>query len=322
MRLPHVLAVMLIAGPFAGCLVPENMTELREELGYASVELPDVVVKARATTIEPRVEEPVTFTAVLEGTVPEGTPLSWDFGDGGTAADPEVVHAWKAPGTYDVRVTADVAALGPVEDRLTVTVLDNGAPLPVITVEDRDGLVEGETVVLSASASRDQDGDPLTFTWEIDGGEPLSGERVELPLPAGLHRARLTAHDGFVETVTFETFGVALPLDAPGSLSLLSDTGRVSFSALPGASGLEVTLTHATTLGLDDVDLVLLDASGAELARSATTPSLLAGEATESLTTGALEEGTYTLEARLVRGLGGSYAIEGVLTYSPLPATR
>jgi len=51
-------------------------------------------------------------------------------------------------------------------------------------------------IVLNGSGSTDPDGDPLTFTWTIDGTNIVSGEVVPVCLEVGCHTVELAVSDG------------------------------------------------------------------------------------------------------------------------------
>lgn len=94
----------------------------------------------RVLTLDPRVGEPVRFTS--QAWDPDGLLVSWvwSFGDGGSAAGPDALHEYAAPGPHVVRlaVTDDAGQLataegllevGPSLGPLGVTVSGPGVPL-------------------------------------------------------------------------------------------------------------------------------------------------------------------------------------------------
>ncbi len=324
MRLPPALlaGLLLLLAPLTGCIVPENMSELREELGYASVEIPDVVAKARASTLEPRVNETVSFTATVDGITQEAAEIAWNL-DGAEATGSTVDHVWLTPGVATVELTVTGPDGQVATDAIELTVHDNAPPTPVITVETGEPLLAGEPITLTATDSMDPDGDVLGHTWTIDGTQAGTGPRIEASLTPGLHEVTLTTSDGLNEVTAFRSLAVAQPFSETGSLEMASTERSIGFTVHQGASLLEVTLDHSTRLGFDDVDLVLLDSQGEEVTASRTEPEIGSSQAGEaiSLDGSSLPPGAYTLEAQLVRGTAAQVTIEGVLTYSPLPTT-
>jgi PKD repeat protein len=119
--------------------------------------------------------QPATFRGT--GTDPDGqiVKYQWDFeGDGvwdfespssGTAS-----HTYPAPGTYDsrLRVTDDRGATA--DDVSVVTVKLNQAP--VADAGGDQSVNCGETVQFDGSASRDPDGQKISFAWNFGDGLP------------------------------------------------------------------------------------------------------------------------------------------------------
>jgi large repetitive protein len=127
------------------------------------------------------------------------TRFQWDFGDGAQADGEQVTHAFEAPGVYDVRlsVTDDSGArCGSAGDIAQVWV---NAPPVAVAGADRDGFVGGayDHLLFDASASRDADGEPLDFLWELGDGVTRSGEKVlHAYTEPGEYAVRLGVADG------------------------------------------------------------------------------------------------------------------------------
>lgn len=314
-----LLALVLLTPALSGCIVPENMAALREELGYTSVDLADVVAKARASTLSPRVHEDVTFTAEVEGVSMSNATIEWSIG-GTDAAGPQVTHAFDEPGTVPVNLTVEGPQGSKATDMLTVEVQPNALPEATIAIEDRGNLTGGTPVTLSAAESTDPDGDELAYRWIVDGEEVSTDARFSKAFAPGVHEVELTVDDGIDQVVAFDAFAVALPIEASGTVSAEEPTLAVPFEAASGADALTLTLEHSTNAGLDDVRLDLLDADGEAVASAQTEPEAGASTATETLEVDGsqLTEGAYTVEATLERGVDSTVTIEGVLTYSAL----
>ncbi|MDX1611537.1 MAG: PKD domain-containing protein [Candidatus Thermoplasmatota archaeon] len=323
MRATLLLAFLLLASAGSGCIVPENMTVLREELGYANVELPDAIVKIRAETLHPRVDEPVALTVQVDGVATDGLPIAWTLGDGTTATGQEIDHAWAEPGTYTVNATVTPAEGPRAHDAITITVTENQPPIPTISVESTTPAMAGTPVVLSAAESRDDDGDPLEHTWALDGEPAGIGPRLTHTFDAGVHKIQLTSDDGWEAVTTFHHLAVALPIQREASLDAADAAVEIPFTVEEDAEALTLTLTHTSQAGLEAVRITLVDGEGEPLAQATTDPAPGTSEATTTLQVGgeALEPGSYALEASLERGLDTTVTIEGILTYTSLPGS-
>lgn len=322
MRPTLLLAGLLLLPALTGCIVPENMTVLKEELGYASVDLPDVIVRIQAEDTQPRIDVPVNLTARIDGIEPVATNVTWRLGHGDQAFGPSIQHTWTQPGTVTVNVTVTPPEGPSAYDSVTVDVHDNQAPLPVITVEDRGTLTDGDVAVLSAVKSTDPDGDPLVHTWTVDG-ETADGPRIERQVAAGLHSVELVASDGFTEVAVFDTFAVDMPVAREARLDLQGSTAEVPVEIEDGVASLTATLNHSTTAGIDDVRLSLLDADGETVAQAQSEPAVGSSQATEQLAVDGvdLSPGAYTLKAELVRGTQAEIVLDGLVDYEPAPTS-
>jgi PKD repeat protein len=99
--------------------------------------------------------------------------LHWDFGDGaGVDGGASPVHAWLAPGAYDVTLTARDDDGAEASDAAHVTVVN--AP-PAITLAPVPPAREGQPVPLVATAT-DPGGQTPSLTWDFGDGGTASGE--------------------------------------------------------------------------------------------------------------------------------------------------
>jgi PKD repeat protein len=119
---------------------------------------------------------------------PDGaiTAWRWDFGDGANAEGATASHAYAAPGTYVVKLTAiDDAGSACSSTTDTATVIVNATPV-ADAGGDRDVWIGGanDAILLDGSASRDPDGEALSHTWQIGDGASEIGERVRHTLAA------------------------------------------------------------------------------------------------------------------------------------------
>jgi PKD repeat protein len=123
------------------------------------------------------------------------TRVEWDFGDGTTAAEPEVTHSFQSPGVYEVALTVDDGtALNNSRDQSTLRFHVNRAPR---AEAGPDRVVcPGEPVTFDASTSIDWDGKLVDYQWHFGDGATADGVQVvhafEQP---GLYDVRLAVTD-------------------------------------------------------------------------------------------------------------------------------
>lgn len=105
----------------------------------------------------------------------EPPTYAWDWGDGSAdvVANP-ASHGWATEGTYNVTLTVTDTDGLDTSDTFEVNV-DNAPPV-IDQLEATVGAVEGSPVTFTSLAS-DPAGDPLTYSWEIDG-DVLDGNIV------------------------------------------------------------------------------------------------------------------------------------------------
>jgi len=144
---------------------------------------------------------PIRFDASLS-TDSDGTIVSyaWDFGDGQTDIGISVTHAYAHNGTFTVHlaVTDDLGAIdraeGSIEIGNRVPTIVSASPQAFVVM----GANEVNTFVVVAS---DLDGDPLTYSWIVDG-VPVSGSSSSYAFVAssvGSHVVRVVVSDGYSE---------------------------------------------------------------------------------------------------------------------------
>jgi len=120
------------------------------------------------------------LTVSFNASIPTGSTITWDFGDGNSAQGPAPVHTFYAPGTYQVAVNmqdGNRKASGVI----TVQVRDGGPERAVITL-----LHAGNSVAFSAQDSRVYA--PFTARWTLDGAPITTPPRS---LPDGPHVVRV-----------------------------------------------------------------------------------------------------------------------------------
>lgn len=120
----------------------------------------------------------------------------WDFGDRSSGQGRTVSHQFAAPGLYPVRLRVDdQTGLGNSSDAEQITVRINHPPQAVIRT-DGELFCVGEYVLFDGSLSRDQEGGPLRYTWDIGDGRQVEGANpVRVYDKAGEYPIKLTVHD-------------------------------------------------------------------------------------------------------------------------------
>jgi PKD repeat protein len=151
--------------------------------------------------------EVFTFNAT-ESTDMDGTVVSaeWDFGDDNTSAGWSVLHSYRWPGEYVVRLTVadDDDAVASVSRRVTVL---NRPPVAAFTVNNEE-VWKGRTATLNATSSSDPDGRIAQYEWDF--GDGTEGEVTWSPLvnhvfeTAGIFTVTLTVVDDMGTTATID----------------------------------------------------------------------------------------------------------------------
>lgn len=308
-------SILLLTTALAGCIVPENMQTLREDLGYASHDT-TLIVAIHADTTKPLTHEPVNLTAqILDAPENEDPTLEWSI-NGTQHEGEQIQHAFTTPGNHTVHLAASTPN-ATATDTLTLTVTDHHPPTPIITLHD-EAPTTTEPTTLTASASKDPNGLPLTYAWALDD-EPLgTDETIQVTLDAGVHTIHLTADNGHHDATTSKTLAVDEPYQAQDTLTLTDDLIQ-PITLHEHAQTIRTHLEHETTQGLETVHLALLDEQGDTLHSTQTDPSIGASTATATLTVDAneLPPGTYFLHATLEEGIQAPTSLDGLTAYAP-----
>jgi len=128
---------------------------------------------------------------------PDGRIVSyrWDFGDGATASGKWVIHRYKRPGTYKVKLT--VTDDDGVEGTATKAVFIESHP-PVVRLSGPSQGRVGEELTFSAEGSHDPDGEIVEYRWDFGDGATATGRtashRFEGP---GTYTVTLTVVDDY-----------------------------------------------------------------------------------------------------------------------------
>ena len=220
---------------------------------------------------------------------PDGRVTQWDwtFGDGGTASGQTVSHAYRAPGTYEVRLRViddSGAPLNTDEDLMTVVI----NATPVADAGPDQITAPGQPVTLDAFGSVDPDGNVAGYTWTYPDGTTADGALAERSFDQpGLYRIGLQVDDDFPGGATPDFDEVLVTVNAsPVAVigpDLLVEPGqpvafsgrksydpdgaigeyRWDFDDLPDPIRADATTRTFDTPGAVAVQLTVVDASGA-----------------------------------------------------------
>jgi PKD repeat protein len=180
---------------------PHTVSMLLTEDGETNTITKTVTVNAPpAVTFDwdpdsPLVSQEVDFQSQVSD--PEGNMVTraWDFGDGeiGTGAGPS--HAYAAPGTYTVNVTATDS--NGAEGTATQSIVVRSDPGPTSSFNFAPTVPDvGETVAFTSTAQASQ-GSIVAVNWDFDGDgdfDDFSGPDAEWAFDApGTHNVRMQA---------------------------------------------------------------------------------------------------------------------------------
>lgn len=314
-RVWTLATVAILAMSSAGCI--ENMGDLKEALGVVPPPPPPEVfdapaAKAQAALTTPVVGVPVTFLST--GSADPGNlalSYAWDFGDGASGTGPAVSHAYGEPGEFLARLVVTNSAGLSDSDSVALRVLPaDRAPTVALRIADARGIATDRGMMdaplaFTAMAS-DPEGRPLDIEWAFgDGGSAQGASASHAYAAPGVYDVRVKATDpaGQVATAAARV-AVDASWSEEGSFApAAGDAMDIPFLAAEGAR-IEIALTFPAGFGLHDLDVLVLDAEGEEVARSegAAQPGG-SGETTRELTVErAGSSGEWT--ARVVREAG------------------
>ena len=147
------------------------------------------------------VNEELTFDASRSTTLPENKlTYKWDFGDGQTADGMKVKHAYAKGGNYQVTltVTDDSGTICDIGiDKLkvfvnTAPVADAGKDVLLCKLNPEEPL----EVTFDGSASRDADGNTLSYSWDFGDGQTGEGKVIKHTyLKGGEYTVKLSVND-------------------------------------------------------------------------------------------------------------------------------
>jgi PKD repeat protein len=330
MQMRAALPLLLVAPLVSGCLGVENMGEFKSALGFAPepLDVLEPVARIRASLTLAHVGQEVAFSA-QGSSDPQGLPLrfAWSFGDGAGADGGEAVHAYADPGAYTVLLEARNGADVAGADTLLLTVLDNRPPTatPVAMKDGNavDRVRTGEKVTFDAQAA-DPEGQPVSVRWDFGDGDTALTPRTEHAFArGGRYAVTLSATDPHGLSGTGQ---LALAVDSvvsgAGQLSMLAEApGEHAVDVADGARGARVEVTFDAGLGLHAIEVALLDAGGAEVARKAGSAPLAAQGAASAVLEVPGEAlrghapGTWRIVVERTAGLMVDYELSALVSY-------
>jgi len=181
-----------------------------------------------------------TFVDASEDSDGSIASVSWDFGDSGTAAGSQVLHAFAAPGSYTVGLTVidDDGGSATISKSVTATAA-NVAPAAAFTSTCTS------LVCSFVSTSQDADGTITSTTWNFgDGATAAGAQAAHTFAAAGTYSVTVSVTDdrGAVASTT-RTVSVQAPVEATVHGSFASATTVVSNkSKNPAAHSWNVTV--------------------------------------------------------------------------------
>lgn len=192
-----------------------ELLEIRNTLPVAEISAPFVKKRGNEPTVNE--SEEATFSG-LQSWDDDGDELSyrWDLGDGATATGPEVAHSWASFGIYEIVLWVDDGSQSRNIGMDTFTIYVNS--IPVASVDQGVSAVVREGFTLSANGSYDEDGDPLQYSWDLDGDGVFDTggfETYHSYDEEGTYPVTLRVTDGFAWSDIVTEVIVRLPNDAP-----------------------------------------------------------------------------------------------------------
>ncbi len=216
--------------------------------------------------------------------------FAWDFGDGNSATGLSASHAYVDDGAYWVTFTADDGDGGLTEEAHWVTVTNVAPTVDVPVVAST--VNEGDIVSLSATAT-DPGGDVVSWTWDFGDGTPgSSGNPVSHTwADEGSYTVVATANDG--------------------------DEGLGSNSTTVEVQNVPPSITSLALPDAEEGSPVLLSAVVTDPGADALTVSWDLGDGAtatgSSVTHTYADQGTYTINAEVTDGDGGSDSLGGTV---------
>ena len=135
----------------------------------------------------------------------------WDFGDSNKAKGSKAAHAYKKPGTYQVKLTiADDANVENSQAFDTLKVFVNDRPVANAGKDKR--ISANQSILFDASDSIDRDGKIIFYEWNLGDGTILNGKKVQHSYDQpGVYTATLLVRDNSCSTTdTDKDFAIVI----------------------------------------------------------------------------------------------------------------
>lgn len=248
---------------------------------------------------------------------PNGSITAWTWlYQGATVATTPTTSVTLSPGvhTFTLRVTDNSNESASAQVTITVTPNNNA---PNAQAGDDVSITEGydgfASITLDGSASSDPDGDPLSFTWSLDGELVSTDPSTVLELPPGTYVATLLVDDGRGGTDSDELVIEVLALppnnpptaDAGPDQAFVIEEGELAEVTFDGSASSDPDSTP------DDSDLIALMWT-------------LDGEvlSTEPIFTVSLPAGQHVLALSVLDRRGGTDTDEVLVDIVAIPRNR
>jgi len=216
----------------------------------ASFSAPELVCEGSTITLD---------ASATRDDTPDKLTYMWNLGDGNRAEGKRVTHEYKKGGEYTITLTVDdnsgtACDLDSVQKQIRV----NTAP---VAVAGKDitmclkSLDEDYVITLDGSASRDADGDALSYSWNLGDGSMAQGKKVtHTYAKSGVYKVTLTVDDGSGLACSSDSDNLTVNLNKPPVAVAGSDkkvcTGEIaSFDGTSSRTEAGETLSYNWSFG-------------------------------------------------------------------------
>jgi PKD repeat protein len=147
---------------------------------------------------DPVAGDDVAFSPEVTDPNGDAVTLAWDFGDGTLSSGGAPTHAFAAPGTYEVRLTATDEHGAATSVTHSVRVAEDPGPAPSF-VYSPSAPMEGDPVTFTSTSTPSR-GSITTTEWDLDGdgAYDVEGSEVSATFAPGAHTVtmRVTQSNG------------------------------------------------------------------------------------------------------------------------------